>query len=162
MKFNYNRIKEFNSAFPSTSRGYNTQADLVNQYVFGDDVKTTLGVQIQEFSFIDGDEEPNQSNVDPYLNIFWDATESLTLNVGARLNNNNEYGANFVYSLNPSYLIQLGGENSLKLFGTYSTAFVAQAYSNYFLAFMVMENLVQKRLKDTNSVFLFTYQINSH
>ena len=59
LKFNYNRIKrEFNSAFPSTSRGYNTQADLVNQYVFGDDVKTTLGVQIQEFSFIDGDKNP--------------------------------------------------------------------------------------------------------
>ena len=148
LKFNYNRIRrEFISTSTSVSKGYNTQADLVNQYVINDNIKTTVGVQIQDFSFAQGDGEPSQSNVDPYVNVFWDATESLTLNVGARLNNNSEYGSNFVYSFNPSYLLQLGNDNRLKFFGTYSTAFVAPSLFQLFSSAFGNTNLEAEEIE---------------
>lgn len=136
LKTNYNQVRrEFVSAYPSTAKGKNFQADLNNQKVFGDNFKTILGIQFQSYKFQNGDEQPSQSNIDPYLNISTDLTEALTLNAGVRLNNNSEYGSNFVYMFNPSYLFQLGGENELKLFGSYSTAFVAPSLYQLFAEF---------------------------
>lgn len=136
LKTNYNQVRrEFVSAYPSTAKGKNFQADLNNQKVFGDNFKTILGVQFQSYKFQNGDEQPSQSNIDPYLNISTDLTDALTLNAGVRLNNNSEYGSNFVYMFNPSYLLQLGGENELKLFGSYSTAFVAPSLYQLFAEF---------------------------
>ena len=73
LMFNFNRIRrEFISSFPSVSKGRNLQADLNNSYVFGDKIKTIIGVQYQEFSIDQAGEEPSQSNVDPYLHLSWD------------------------------------------------------------------------------------------
>jgi len=133
LKFNYNRIRrEFISAFPSVSKGENLQADLSNSYVFGDNIKTIIGVQVQDFSFTQDDGEPSQSNVDPYVHVSWDVVGGLTLNGGLRLNNNSEYGSNFVYSINPSYLFDLGNDTRLKVFGSYSTAFVTPSLFQLF------------------------------
>lgn len=133
---NFNQIRrEFVSAFPSTAKGKNFQADLNNQKVFNGNIKTILGVQFQSYKFQSGDEQPNQSNFDPYLNVSADVTDALTLNAGVRLNNNSEYGNNFVYMFNPSYLFQLGEDAQLKLFGSYSTAFVAPSLYQLFAEF---------------------------
>lgn len=136
LKTNYNQIRrEFVSSFPSTAKGKNFQADLNNQKVFGDNFKTILGVQFQSYKFQNGGEQPSQSNIDPYLNISTDLTSALTVNAGVRLNNNSEYGSNFVYMFNPSYLFQLGEDSQLKLFGSYSTAFVAPSLFQLFSDF---------------------------
>lgn len=136
LKTNYNQIRrEFISSFPSTAKGKNFQADLNNVKVFGDNIKTIVGVQFQSYKFQRGDEQPSQSNIDPYLNVSTDLTDALTLNAGVRLNNNSEYGSNFVYMFNPSYLFQLGDDAQLKLFGSYSTAFVAPSLFQLFAEF---------------------------
>lgn len=133
LKTSYNRIRrEFISAYPSTAKGKSFQADLSNEYALNDKFKTIVGVQYQSYKFQNGDEEPNQSNVDPYLNISTDLTEGLTLNAGVRLNINSEYGSNFVYMINPSYLIPLNEEAKLKVFASYSTAFVAPSLYQLF------------------------------
>ena len=74
LMFNFNKLEEFISSFPSVSKGRNLQADLNNSYVFGDKIKTIIGVQYQEFSIDTNQagEEPSQSNVDPYLHLSWD------------------------------------------------------------------------------------------
>lgn len=142
LKFNFNRIRrEFISSFPSVAKGRNLQADLSNSYVFGDNIKTIIGIQYQEFNFDQAGEEPSQSNVDPYVHVSWDVVAGLTLNGGLRLNNNSEYGANLVYSINPSYLFDMGNENRLKLFGSYSTAFVAPSLFQLFSSFYGNPNL---------------------
>lgn len=125
LKFNYNKTeRDFLSAFPFSTGGDNYQFDLTNQYIINDQLKAIVGVQYQNFEFNNGVEDVNNSNTDPYLNIAYDIVDGLTLNAGARLNNNSEYGGNLVYNVNPSYLFDLGNENQLKLFGSYSTAFI--------------------------------------
>lgn len=136
LKTNFNRIRrEFISAYPSTAKGKSFQADLSNDYALNDKVKTIVGVQYQSYKFQNGDEEPNQSNVDPYVNVMADIIGGLTLNAGVRLNINSEYGSNFVYMVNPSYLIPISEEAKLKLFGSYSTAFIAPSLYQLFAEF---------------------------
>ena len=148
MKFNHNRIKRaFESAFPSTARGENTQIDLTNEFLFNDKIKAIAGIQFQKYKFESGTEEPNQSNFDPYLNISADLTEALSLTAGVRLNNNSEYGNNLVYSVNPSYLINLNKESQLKIFGSYSTAFVAPSLFQLFADFFGNANLQAEETK---------------
>lgn len=137
LRLNFNRVKrEFFSAFPSSALGKNLQADLTNEFFFNDKIKAIAGLQYQQYKFQNGDEEPNATNFDPYVNLSAYVTDAFTVNAGVRLNNNSEYGNNFVYSLNPSYLFEIGGESKLKLFGSYSTAFVApslfQLFANFF------------------------------
>tara|TARA_R110000796_G_scaffold96719_1_gene202808 strand:- start:199959 stop:201839 length:1881 start_codon:yes stop_codon:yes gene_type:complete len=133
LRFNYNQIeRDFISAYPSKSEGENTQADLTNEYIFSSRLKTIVGVQYQGYKFVAGDDEPNATNIDPYLNLAADITDALTLNAGARLNINSEYGSNFVYSVNPSYLFDLGNESKLKAFGSYSTAFISPSLYQLF------------------------------
>lgn len=136
LKLNYNRIRrEFISAFPSTAKGKSIQGDLTNQFNIGDRIKAIGGVQFQDFKFESGTEEPGASNFDPYFNIAADITNSLSITTGLRLNNNSEYGSNLVYNINPSYLIDMGNENKLKLFGSISTAFVAPSLFQLFADF---------------------------
>ena len=136
LKLNFNRVKrEFVSAFPSTALGKNLQADLTNEFFFNDRIKAIAGIQYQQFKFQNGDAEPDATNFDPYVNVSADVTDAFTVNAGVRLNNHSEYGNNFVYSLNPSYLFDLGAENKLKLFGSYSTAFVAPSLFQLFADF---------------------------
>lgn len=142
LKANFNRIRrEFISAFPSVAKGKNLQMDLNNQYVIAGKIKTIAGVQYQSYEFENGDEQPGQSNIDPYVNASADLTERLTLNAGLRLNNNSEYGSNLVYMINPVYTFNLDQENKLKLFGSYSTAFVAPSLFQLFANFYGNPNL---------------------
>lgn len=142
LKANFNRIRrEFISAFPSVAKGKNLQMDLNNQYVIAGKIKTIAGVQYQSYEFENGDEQPGQSNIDPYVNASADLTERLTLNAGLRLNNNSEYGSNLVYMVNPVYTFNLDQENKLKLFGSYSTAFVAPSLFQLFANFYGNPNL---------------------
>ena len=142
LKANFNRIRrEFISAFPSVAKGKNLQMDLSNQYVIAGKIKTIAGVQYQSYEFENGDEQPGQSNIDPYVNASADLTERLTLNAGLRLNNNSEYGSNLVYMINPVYTFNLDQENKLKLFGSYSTAFVAPSLFQLFANFYGNPNL---------------------
>lgn len=135
LKVNFNRVKrEFISAFPSSALGKNFQADLTNEFFFSDNVKAIAGIQYQQFKFQNGTEEPDATNFDPYLNVLADVTDAFTVNAGVRLNNHSEYGNNFVYSLNPSYLFELNEDSKLKLFGSFSTAFVAPSLFQLFAA----------------------------
>ena len=137
LKFNYNRIRrDFQSASPFQTKGKSIQADLTNQYVIGDQIKTIVGIQYQGFKFENAGAEPDVTNFDPYVNVSTDLTDALTLNAGVRLNNHSEYGGNFIYNINPSYLFDLGNDNSLKLFGSYSTAFVAPSLFQLFADFI--------------------------
>lgn len=136
LKLNFNRVKrEFISDFPSSALGKNLQADLTNEFFFNDQIKAIAGIQYQQYKFQNGEEEPEATNFDPYVNLSADVTDALTVNAGIRLNNHSEYGNNFVYSLNPSYLFEIGGESKLKFFGSYSTAFVAPSLFQLFADF---------------------------
>lgn len=72
--------------------------------------------------------------VDPYVNAVFQSNWGLNLNVGGRLNIHEKYGTNFVYNVNPSYLIKTKSMD-LNLMASLSTAFITpslyQLYSSY-------------------------------
>ena len=72
----------------------------------------------------DVDEDTAKFNIiDPYVNAVYISDFGLTLNAGARLNIHSVYDTHLVYNINPSYAFDFGG-NTLKVLGSYSTAYI--------------------------------------
>lgn len=136
LKLNYNKMdRAFESDFPSQHMGENLQADVIHNFILGDKTQLITGLQYQDFTFDNEGEQPQQRNIDPYVHVAADLTKHFTLNAGVRLNNNSEYGNNFLYNLNPSYSLNLSENNKVKFFGSYSTAFVAPSLYQLFAGF---------------------------
>ena len=118
------------SAFPGTFTGKNYVADLFAKKVFDQKFYTILGLnyindqaefsEIQKFTLID-----------PYLNAVYVADFGLNLNAGLRLNNHSEYGSQFVYNFNPSYVLKLN-ENYLKFLASYATSYITPSLTQLF------------------------------
>lgn len=73
-----------------------------------------------------------QHFVDPYVSINYFSKNGINLNAGIRTNIHSEYGSHLVYTINPSYTIEFKNKNSLKIFGSYSTAFIAPTLHEIF------------------------------
>jgi vitamin B12 transporter len=69
--------------------------------------------------------------VDPYVNLVYVSDFGLSLNTGARLNIHSSYDEKIVYNINPSYRFSVGG-NSLKILGSYSTAYITPSLFQLF------------------------------
>ncbi len=72
--------------------------------------------------------------VDPYVNAVLQSNSGFNLNFGGRLNIHEQYGTNWVYNLNPSFLIKTT-VGDVNLMASLSTAFITpslyQLYSSY-------------------------------
>ena len=143
-KFDINRL---NTAFPGTSEGENSMIDAYVKHNFGK-VKLIAGInyqnnQITTFSIPFGGTElteteftqdPKTTITDPYANIVYISEKGFNLNTGLRLNNHNIYGNNFVYNFNPSYRFS-SKDGYTRIYGSYSTAFVAPSIQDLFSSF---------------------------
>ena len=121
------------SAFPGTFKGKNYVADLFNKYVFDDTFYTILGI-----NYIDDQAEFDETEkftlVDPYLNAVYVSDFGLNVNGGLRLNNHSEYGSQFVYNLNPSYVWRME-DSYLKFLGSYATSYITPSLTQLFGTF---------------------------
>ena len=114
-------------------------ADLYNRYNLLPELFLVTGAQFQfhemsnksDYGYLPK-ELAKFNMIDPYVTTVYNSDFGLNFNAGARLNVHSKYGSNFVYNLNPSYLIP---NTRVKLLASYSTAFVApslyQLYSEY-------------------------------
>ncbi len=101
-----------------------TQADFILDQNLSSTIKLIGGINYQNSAFSQPlVPETNFSIVDPYVSFIYDQS-NLNLQVGARVNNHNEYGSQAVYNLNPSYLININEGTDLKVFSSYSTSFI--------------------------------------
>ena len=118
------------SAFPGSFAGKNYVTDLFAKYVFDNTFYTILGLNYindqAEFSEIE-----KFTLIDPYLNAVYVSEFGLNINAGLRLNNHSEYGSQFVYNFNPSYVIKLNG-NYLKFLGSYATSYITPSLTQLF------------------------------
>ena len=118
------------SAFPGTFKGQNYVADLYGKYVFKKSFYTVLGLNVindqAEFADIE-----SFTIVDPYANVVYVSDFGLNINAGMRLNNHSEYGSEFVYNLNPSYVFQIS-QGYFKLLSSYATSFVTPSLTQLF------------------------------
>jgi vitamin B12 transporter len=60
-----------------------------------------------------------------YVNFVYLDPSGLNFNAGMRYNYHNAYDGHWTYSLNPSYSFTIDSDRQMKLFGSYSKAFIA-------------------------------------
>jgi vitamin B12 transporter len=142
----YNDVeREIESGFPSMFNAQSVIVDAFNRYNFSDTFYTVLGVSFQDntmesFSIPFGatdfsqaiDPEVAQFTItDPYANVVYVSDFGLNVNAGLRFNNHSEYGSHLVYSLNPSYKVDLDF-GYIKGLASYSTAFITPSLFQLF------------------------------
>ena len=121
------------SAFPSEYEGSNYNLDLYHKYDFNNQFYTLIGLNYLE----DRTEFAGQEKfhlIDPYLNAVFVSDFGLNVNAGARLNNHSTYRNNFVYNLNPSFLLK-HHNGYYKILTSYATSYITpsltQLYGNF-------------------------------
>lgn len=120
-----------NERFIDEYNASNFQTDIVVDQNLGDNINLAGGINYQHMSYSQPEfDEVDFSMIDPYITFIFDQN-ALNMQIGARLNQHSEYGSNFVWNLNPSYLVDLGS-NSLKLFTSYSTSFITPSLFQLF------------------------------
>ncbi|WP_420317948.1 TonB-dependent receptor plug domain-containing protein [Ekhidna sp.] len=109
----------------------NYQIDLLINQNLGDQVKLIGGLNYQKLSYSQpGTEQESFNMIDPYVTFIYDQN-NFNMQIGGRLNVHSDYGSNFVYNLNPSYLFELN-DFEVKVFGSYATAFISPSLFQLF------------------------------
>ncbi|WP_420575980.1 TonB-dependent receptor plug domain-containing protein [Ekhidna sp.] len=108
------------------------QADVVINQNLSDQIKLIGGANYQRFQYAEQpDFETFDFNMfDPYATVIYDIS-NLSVQLGGRLNIHSDYGENFVWNVNPSYLLQTEAVN-VKVFGSYATAFIAPSLTQLY------------------------------
>jgi vitamin B12 transporter len=131
-----NRKETFSNDF---FRGEVYGFDVFNNYKFTNQISLLTGFTSQfqdmtqqtSFSVIEKG-TGKQHFYDPYVSVNYNSDFGFNFNTGARMNIHSEYGNNLVFNLNPSYNFIIKGDNKMKVFASYSTAFIAPTLSEIF------------------------------
>lgn len=118
------------SSFPFSFSGKNYAVDLFNKLNLNDNWYTVVGINAIKDE-ADFEITKEFTITDPYINSVYVSPFGLNLNAGVRLNLHSEYGNNFVYSLNPSYVIKMD-DNYLKFMGSYATSYITPSLTQLF------------------------------
>lgn len=122
------------SAFPSSFAARNYVMDVYNKYTFNNRLYTVLGLNyINDKADLESEED--FTITDPYVNFVYVSDFGLNLNAGARLNNHSEYGSNFVYNFNPSFVLKGKQSSYLKFLASYATSYITPNLTQLFGAF---------------------------
>ena len=116
--------REYESPFTYGYESDNLNVDLYNKYIFNNKFYTILGLQYQN-SEMEAAYDTRVSQSDLYINTVYLDPSGFNFNVGLRYNYHDNYGGNFIYSINPSFNIDLNEKRKLKLLTSYSKAFIS-------------------------------------
>ncbi|MEC3908383.1 TonB-dependent receptor [Tamlana sp. 2201CG12-4] len=123
--------REFISGSTTLFESKNYVLDAYNKYVFNKTFYAIIGINTIENKGVFS-EEKRFNIIDPYANFVYVSDFGLNVNAGARMNNHSEYGSHFTYNLNPSYVMKYDNGSYSKLFGSYSTSYIAPTLSQLF------------------------------
>ncbi|WP_438973605.1 TonB-dependent receptor plug domain-containing protein [Polaribacter sp.] len=136
--------------------------DVYNNYAFSNAFSFLVGItsqyqdMIQRTSFSTIEEGAGKQHFyDPYLSLNFTSASGFNLNLGGRLNIHSEYGNNFVYNINPSYNFKIQ-EHPVKLFASYSTAFITPTLSEIFTKLPSINELLPEENVTIEGGFDFT------
>ena len=122
--------------------------DVYNNYKFNDQFSFLVGFtsqfqdMIQKTSYSTIEEGSGKQHFyDPYVSVNYFSEAGFNVSAGTRLNIHSEYGNNFVFDVNPSYNFKIA-ENDIKVFASYSTAFVAPTLSEIFTKLPTLDELL--------------------
>ena len=133
--------REYQSTYPIDYESDNLNIDLFNKYIFNNNFYTIVGFQYQKAT-MKADYNPEVTQTDLYLNSVYLDPSGLNLNVGVRYNYHNSYKRHWIYSLNPSYSFDLNSDYQMKIFTSYSKAFIAPGLYQLYDPFYGNSNLI--------------------
>ncbi len=131
--YSYDEVtRSFTSSYGTTPYDGNKHtAEVFGHYNLSKHFQALAGFRFDRFDM----KQPSSTISDtstniasPYLSLFFKDLNGFYLELGTRYNKHSQYGDNFTYSINPSYLIK----DRVKLFINYGTAFKAPAISELF------------------------------
>ncbi len=144
--FSYDEVgRTYTSGFGITPFDGNKQtAEVFGHYNLGKHFQALAGfrhdrVMMKEPSPAISDTTTRMSS--PFISLFLKNLGGFNLELGGRYNDHSQYGDNFTYSFNPSYLIS----ENIKVFANYGTAFKAPAISELFGQYGANKNLKPER-----------------
>jgi len=117
------------------TRGKFHNAEAYTNYLLNKNVQLIAGLSYQSYRI----DVPDTTNniISPYASLFLKTNKGLNIEFGGRFNHHNQYGNNFTYSFNPSYLIH----DQVKLFVNITSGFRAPSISELFGPFGSNPNL---------------------
>ncbi len=122
--------------------------DVFNNYKFNNQFSFLVGLtaqyqdMLQKTSFSSIEEGAGKQHFyDPYVSVNYNSDFGFNITIGGRLNIHNEYGNNAVFNVNPSYNFSIDDSKSIKIFTSYSTAFVTPTLSEIFTKLPTIDEL---------------------
>lgn len=141
-----------------TGKFHNAEA-FVN-YNLAEHFQVLGGVNLQHQKMtVEGLEAPKESSLhtlSPYASFFVSNLQGFSAELGGRLVHHSQFGNTFIYSINPSYLIN----RTIKLFANYSTGFKAPVIDQLYNASYGNENLDPEESKNLEAGFDFAVMNN--
>lgn len=118
-QFGYDELARdyFSATYNSSSvfEGKNKTAELYANFKLSEHFKLLAGIDHRNLWSLDS----NAHITSPYVSLFINDLSGFGLEAGLRYNNHSQYGDNFTYSINPSYLVN----KKVKLFANAASAF---------------------------------------
>ena len=163
---NFQQFNSFSNTLDAYQfKGRSLHLDLVHKYEFSSKFQLITGLNYQEHSnhsitpFATIDKEiANFNTIDPYASFVYISEQGLSLNLGGRYNIHNVYGNEFVYDGNAAYNFRINNDNSIKVFASYSTAFIAPSLYQLYDGFSGNINLNPESNKTIEAGFEYRFK----
>lgn len=120
--------RKIDGSFPTEYDGSNWFGEVVHKHAFNDVITLLSGVSFQNLSYDEKDAVSKDTTsftiLDPYTSVLISLKSGLSFHAGVRVNTHSDYGTRFLYNVNPSWLLHLSNEFSVKPFASVSTSFI--------------------------------------
>lgn len=120
--------RDIKGSFPTEYDGSNWFGEVVHKHDLNSNFTLLSGVGLQNLSYDEKDALSKDTTsftlVDPYTSILFSLPAGFNLHAGVRLNNHSDYGSKLLYNINPSWLIGLTENFSIKPFASVSTSYI--------------------------------------
>lgn len=138
LHFNYGydfTKRDYRSTFAFQSSGKFNHAEAYVNQTFNKNIQMVAGLNYQSYTIKDVDTV--NTIISPYVSVFVRSNNGFNLELGGRFNHHNQYGDNFTYSFNPSYLIN----ERIKVFANITSGFRAPSINELFGPYGANPNL---------------------
>ncbi|MEP6681925.1 MAG: TonB-dependent receptor, partial [Parafilimonas sp.] len=126
--------RDYLSSYSFSTKGKFNNAEAFVHHSFNKFLQMIAGADYQTYHIAESD--TTNSIISPYTSFFIHA-QQWNIELGGRFNHHNQYGNNFTYSFNPSYLI----DDKTKLFVNITSGFRAPSIDELFGPFGANPNL---------------------
>lgn len=124
LNFQYASIeRDFQNAFPTLYQGNNVQVDQTNKFDLSENIRALFGWNLQYLEDQTTENSHQFTIFDPYLSLIYDRASGFNLHLGGRLNTHSDYDNSMLYTVNPSWSVDLNSAWTVKPFASFSNSY---------------------------------------